>query len=198
MCIALPLCERTDDGKVYVWGDGRSGQLGLGDSCKKVDEPTLLPLQSRALKVWCGPLQTSVFTGTPIHTKPPERCQLQPTMVFGVLTMYRMNATRRPSPSYALLNNQHVSRLNSIEFDRYRIEGVPHVWYRSHGARVFATSCRRIARIGYLLGRLLSDRDRLRHRTGSSCRWISLADPSTRALCTEAVCRLSVNEEARA
>ena len=99
-----------------------------------------------------------------------------------------------------LCTSQQSTCISSIEFDRfdrYRIEGVPHVWYRSHGARVFATSCRRIARIGYLLGRLLSDRDRLRHRTGSSCRWISLADPSTRALCSEVVCCLSVNEDAR-
>lgn len=54
-------------GGLYVWGDGRNGQLGLGPDVKHVAEPELVPsMQCRARrtveKVWCGYVQTAVRT----------------------------------------------------------------------------------------------------------------------------------------
>jgi alpha-tubulin suppressor-like RCC1 family protein len=33
---------QTDEFNVYTWGDGKSGQLGLGDKIRQATAPTLL------------------------------------------------------------------------------------------------------------------------------------------------------------
>ena len=52
------------DGSVYVWGDGRSGQLGLGTGIKKTEHPLKVVSLSKykVISVWCGFAQTAVFT----------------------------------------------------------------------------------------------------------------------------------------
>lgn len=76
----------TDDGKLYLWGDGSAGQLGMGTSSvlplygvilvlslKQRAKPKQLKLKGvkRVLSVDCGYYHTAVITGestlTPSH-----------------------------------------------------------------------------------------------------------------------------------
>ena len=53
------------DGTIYVWGDGRSGQLGLGNEIKKVEQPTCIMhdfVQEEIVKIWSGFASTAAFT----------------------------------------------------------------------------------------------------------------------------------------
>eukprot|EP00058_Branchiostoma_floridae_P005097 XP_002590585.1 hypothetical protein BRAFLDRAFT_123620 [Branchiostoma floridae] len=52
----------TGDGKVYVWGGGSEGQLGLGEDTTECTEPTLLDFDSKAISVSCGYYHTAVVT----------------------------------------------------------------------------------------------------------------------------------------
>ncbi|CAH1230080.1 RPGR [Branchiostoma lanceolatum] len=52
----------TGDGKVYVWGGGSEGQLGLGEDITECTEPTLLDFDSKAISVSCGYYHTAVVT----------------------------------------------------------------------------------------------------------------------------------------
>ncbi|KAI8520526.1 hypothetical protein Bbelb_002800 [Branchiostoma belcheri] len=52
----------TGDGKVYVWGGGSEGQLGLGEDTTECSEPTLLDFDSKAISVSCGYYHTAVVT----------------------------------------------------------------------------------------------------------------------------------------
>jgi len=67
--LALLSCSQgegaQDVGSVFVWGDGRSGQLGLGFQERERQHPTIV--QDLALKkvvqIECGLLQTAAITG---------------------------------------------------------------------------------------------------------------------------------------
>ncbi|XP_078618718.1 X-linked retinitis pigmentosa GTPase regulator-like isoform X2 [Branchiostoma floridae x Branchiostoma japonicum] len=52
----------TGDGKVYVWGGGSEGQLGLGEDTTECTEPTLLDFDSKAISISCGYYHTAVVT----------------------------------------------------------------------------------------------------------------------------------------
>jgi len=56
----------AETGHVYVWGDGESGQLGLGPDVLKVDQPTLVPgLQDRMVShVVAGRAQSGAISDT--------------------------------------------------------------------------------------------------------------------------------------
>ena len=43
----------TESGELYTWGDGKEGQLGLGDVWQ-TDLPTKVEIESKAVKVLCG------------------------------------------------------------------------------------------------------------------------------------------------
>ena len=53
---------------VYTWGQGKEGQLGVGDAVTHREEPTLVPLYGyssfplKVTSVKCGPLQTAAIT----------------------------------------------------------------------------------------------------------------------------------------
>lgn len=67
-CGGLHFAAVSLGNSIYVWGKGKEGQLGLGDTVPFRDEPTLLPLYSdsnqplKAKSVTCGPLQTAIIT----------------------------------------------------------------------------------------------------------------------------------------
>ncbi|XP_035686508.1 X-linked retinitis pigmentosa GTPase regulator-like isoform X2 [Branchiostoma floridae] len=52
----------TGDGKVYVWGGGSEGQLGLGEDTTECTEPTILDFDSKAISISCGYYHTAVVT----------------------------------------------------------------------------------------------------------------------------------------
>ncbi|CAG0914215.1 unnamed protein product [Notodromas monacha] len=52
-----------DTGKVYVWGSGRQGQLGLtsdGEPLAEIEKPCIIPCKEEAVKVCCGQYHTVV------------------------------------------------------------------------------------------------------------------------------------------
>ena len=51
----------TESGDLYVWGDGRQGQLGLGDQKRNADLPQKVELPAKASKVLCGAKFTMVL-----------------------------------------------------------------------------------------------------------------------------------------
>ena len=63
-CGGSRAAARLDNRQLYVWGDGRNGQLGLGPDTKRTDTPTLSEIVSKEIvrQVWCGFAQTAVVT----------------------------------------------------------------------------------------------------------------------------------------
>ena len=52
----------SEDGKLYVWGGGSEGQLGLGEK-REASQPTLLPFDEAIVCVACGYYHTAFVTG---------------------------------------------------------------------------------------------------------------------------------------
>ena len=52
----------TEDGKLYLWGGGNEGQLGLGETGDSA-EPILLPFDEAIVHVACGYYHTAFVTG---------------------------------------------------------------------------------------------------------------------------------------
>ncbi|KDO21930.1 hypothetical protein SPRG_13112 [Saprolegnia parasitica CBS 223.65] len=50
----------TSDGRVFAWGHGRSGELGLGPATLRAPTPTVVPIDGAVAAVYCG-WQHSVF-----------------------------------------------------------------------------------------------------------------------------------------
>ena len=55
-------CVSIEDGKLYVWGGGSEGQLGLAQTTEMA-EPTLLPFDESIVYVACGYYHTAFVTG---------------------------------------------------------------------------------------------------------------------------------------
>ena len=52
----------SEDGKLYMWGGGSEGQLGLGEK-RETSTPTLLPFDEAIVCVACGYYHTAFVTG---------------------------------------------------------------------------------------------------------------------------------------
>ena len=60
--IRIP-CIIIDDGKIFVWGSGSEGQLGLGISQAEATEPVALELNDKVKSLSCGYYHTAFVTG---------------------------------------------------------------------------------------------------------------------------------------
>lgn len=56
-CMAL-----AQDGKVYVWGGGSEGQLGLGPDLSETSTPIKLPLNESVVCISCGYYHSALVT----------------------------------------------------------------------------------------------------------------------------------------
>lgn|SRR3990167_461670 len=48
-------------GQVYIWGEGRCGQLGFGQTVKEIQQPKLLELEEPAEAIYAGLTQTGIL-----------------------------------------------------------------------------------------------------------------------------------------
>jgi hypothetical protein len=61
-----------DNGKLYVWGSGSEGQLGLGIA--ECELPSELKFRSKVTSVACGYYHTAVITGNSLNVVSLEHC----------------------------------------------------------------------------------------------------------------------------
>lgn len=101
-----------NDGTLYVWGDGRSGQLGLGSEIKKADTPLQVKslAEERVVGVWCGFAQTAAFTASGTLYTWGFDCFCGPVYEPKVLQKYRNAHVNEvafgPSMAIALMINK--------------------------------------------------------------------------------------------
>ena len=109
-----------EDGKVYIWGDGRSGQLGLGPDEKTVELPTLITGLEPVTQIWCGFAQTAVYTEKNRlfmwGFDPFEGPIFTPKNIREFDKIRISEITFGPTTTYALILRQKLSRQNKLHF----------------------------------------------------------------------------------